>query len=168
MKLSAIVAMDRNGAIGKNNTIPWRCKDDMAFFKRVTLNNVVIMGRNTWNSLPIKPLPDRINVVMSNDHGKIEDILNVNHLCSSVTELETILEKYNGYEHIIIGGGVIYNLFKDQIKTHYISLIDTEIEGADTWYPFKPEELMDKWRIDISTFEKSDRNEFGFKIYEIF
>merc|ERR550514_2288490 len=73
LPVSVIVASTGRGGIGKDGGIPWRLKDDMAYFKRVTTNapagktNVVIMGRKTWDSIPAKfrPLAGRINVVLS-------------------------------------------------------------------------------------------------------
>ena len=62
---SIILAMDSQNGIGKNNGLPWRIREDLRLFSQITRNNVVIMGRNTWDSLPKKPLPFRINVVIS-------------------------------------------------------------------------------------------------------
>ena len=69
--LSLIVAYDENLGIGKNNDLPWILKKDMNYFKNITTdnsNNVVIMGRNTWESIPEKfrPLQNRINIIISN------------------------------------------------------------------------------------------------------
>ena len=65
--LTLIAARDRNGAIGKNNTIPWHAPEDLAFFQRETTGGAVIMGRRTWESLPFKPLKNRLNLVVSSD-----------------------------------------------------------------------------------------------------
>lgn len=65
MKNIIIVATDLNNGIGKNNTIPWHIKEDLQNFKQLTTNNTIIMGRKTWESLPIKPLLNRLNVVVS-------------------------------------------------------------------------------------------------------
>ena len=60
-----ITAIDQNNGIGKNNSIPWNLPKDLKHFKDITENSFVIMGRNTWNSLPKKPLPNRINIIIS-------------------------------------------------------------------------------------------------------
>ena len=60
-----LVATSPEGVIGKNNTIPWHYPEDLKRFKRLTLGKTVIMGRNTWESLPIKPLPERRNIVIT-------------------------------------------------------------------------------------------------------
>lgn len=77
MKL--IVACDPNGGIGYNNKLPWsKIEGDLPRFKQLTTGKVVIMGRNTWESLPKRPLPNRINVVVSNKD--IEGITTLNSL----------------------------------------------------------------------------------------
>lgn len=65
MKINIIVAMDEQNGIGKNNQIPWKSRDDFAHFKATTLGFPVLMGRNTWESLPRKPLAQRKNIVVS-------------------------------------------------------------------------------------------------------
>ena len=60
-----LVAVSPEGIIGKNNTIPWHYSADLKRFKRLTVGNTIIMGRKTWESLPIKPLPERRNIVIS-------------------------------------------------------------------------------------------------------
>ena len=73
IQMELIVACTKSGGIGKNQTLPWRIKKDMALFKKITLecpegyNNVVIMGRKTWESIPEKfrPLKDRVNIILS-------------------------------------------------------------------------------------------------------
>lgn len=67
MKLNLILARARNGVIGNNGQLPWHLPEDMAHFKRLTLGSPVIMGRKTWESLPLKfrPLPGRLNIVVT-------------------------------------------------------------------------------------------------------
>ena len=63
--LTLIVARARNGAIGKDGTLPWHIPEDLKFFKRETLGGAIIMGRRTWESLPFRPLKDRLNLVVT-------------------------------------------------------------------------------------------------------
>ena len=70
MTLEAIVAYDSNKGISKHGLIPWKISDDMKFFKNTTIKNVVIMGKNTFESLNNKPLIDRLNVVLTNTPEK--------------------------------------------------------------------------------------------------
>lgn len=62
-----IIATDSHGGIGKNGTIPWHSSADFAHFKESTINSTIVMGKNTWLSLPVKPLPNRRNIVVSSD-----------------------------------------------------------------------------------------------------
>ena len=64
-----VLAMADNGVIGKDGTIPWHISDDMKHFKALTLDHTVVMGRKTWDSLPKKPLPGRVNVVVTRQSG---------------------------------------------------------------------------------------------------
>src|SRR5215510_14980500 len=64
-----VLAIADNGVIGKDGGIPWRIPDDMKRFKAITLGHTVVMGRKTWDSLPKKPLPGRINVVVTRQKG---------------------------------------------------------------------------------------------------
>ena len=67
--ITILVAYDQNRVIGNKGGIPWDIPRDLQLFKKRTVNNVVIMGRNTWESLPVRPLPGRINIVVSKSMG---------------------------------------------------------------------------------------------------
>ncbi|AWX93839.1 hypothetical protein DPM13_14495 [Paracoccus mutanolyticus] len=73
--ISLVVARARNGAIGKDNTIPWHIPADMRLFQRETLGSAIIMGRLTWESLPVRPLKNRMNIVVSRDAGLTEHVV---------------------------------------------------------------------------------------------
>ena len=65
MDIHLIWAQDENGGIGQNGKLPWHISEDLKNFKSLTLNSTIIMGRKTWDSLPIKPLPNRKNIILS-------------------------------------------------------------------------------------------------------
>jgi dihydrofolate reductase len=67
--ITLVVAAADNGVIGRNGAIPWHIPDDLKRFKALTLGHTVVMGRKTWDSLPRKPLPGRVNVVLTRDAG---------------------------------------------------------------------------------------------------
>ena len=73
MKIQLIWVQDENGGIGKKGKLPWHIPEYLKNFKHITLNNAVVMGRITWDSLPIKPLPRRRNIVLS--HSKLDENL---------------------------------------------------------------------------------------------
>lgn len=68
MRIHTIVAHDINGLIGLNSSIPWHIPADLKRFKQLTTGHAVVMGRKTWESLPVRPLPDRLNLIVSKDH----------------------------------------------------------------------------------------------------
>ena len=72
MKIHLIWAQDHNGGIGKDGNLPWHISEDLKNFKRLTSGSTILMGRNTWESLPIRPLPERRNIVLS--HKEIPDV----------------------------------------------------------------------------------------------
>jgi dihydrofolate reductase len=113
--VEAILALDNNLGLAKDNMIPWKCKKDMEFFKRKTINNIVIMGSKTLISLPKEePLKDRLNIVITRDKNKyLKKYQKYNNLIF-VDELEVIdflnNNSYKNYTVFIIGGLQIYNL----------------------------------------------------------
>ena len=70
--LVLVVARDKNSVIGKDGDLPWRLRSDLQRFKAVTIGKPCIMGRNTWESLPLRPLPGRLNIVLTRDEGYAE------------------------------------------------------------------------------------------------
>ncbi len=119
-----IYACDLNGAIGKDGDLPWRQSSDLQHFKRITLGGTIVMGRKTWESLPGK-LPGRRNIVMSRSGRDDIEIMNYDQVISLSKKQDVF----------IIGGGEIYNLFIDDVKELHRTLINTIIEGADTFVP---------------------------------
>jgi dihydrofolate reductase len=133
--ISSIVSVDKNRGIGKENKIPWNIPKDRKWFKEKTLGHVVIMGRNTFDSILEylhKPLPERINIVVTNTSDeKYSDVYFVDSL-EKALDLGKRLEK-NG-EIFFIGGGKIYSSSIKFAKRVYI----TEVEGnfdCDTFFP---------------------------------
>lgn len=127
--LSLIVARDRNGAIGKEGDIPWYAPEDLQFFKRETLGGALIMGRKTWESLPVKPLKNRLNLVVSRSEGLGE---------ASFTSVEAALDhaRAEGHARIYgIGGAGIFAALLPLADRLLITEVDLAIEGADAFMP---------------------------------
>jgi dihydrofolate reductase len=148
MGFSIITAFDSNQGIGKHDTLPWKIKGDMKWFKEKTLNKVIVMGYNTWISIPNAPLKNRINIVLTNDSKKKRQ-LDVDGILS-FNSLETLIDFCNVYykdqEIMIIGGNTIYNQFKDIIDTMYLTKIygDFDCDVHFPKFPFKKWELVYK------------------------
>ena len=105
MKIHFIWAQDVNGGIGENGKLPWHISEDLKNFKSLTYNSTVIMGRKTWDSLPIKPLPNRQNIVLSTKQQ------NSVTTYSSFEKCYEELNKQQLEKVFIIGGRSIYKLF---------------------------------------------------------
>lgn len=127
--ISLIVGRDRNGAIGKDNDIPWHAPEDLKFFKQETLGGAVVMGRNTWDSLPFKPLKNRFNIVVSSQDG-MGDVT-----VQSVEEaIQTAYD--NGYQRIYsMGGARIYSAMLPLADRLLITEVDMVVEDPDTYFP---------------------------------
>lgn len=133
-ELNMIVAVGnktKNGAypIGKKGGMPWNCKEDLQWFKEVTMGYPVIMGRRTFESIK-KPLIGRLNIVISKTTYKNTD--NVYYVKSVEEAIELAKEKSE--KAFIIGGGTIYNyvLEKNYIDYVYVDELNVNIENADT------------------------------------
>lgn len=127
--------MARNRAIGRNGTLPWHLPEDLARFKSITWGHAIIMGRHTFESLPHGALPGRRNIVVSTTL----DTLPGCEVCASFGEaLRLCSQNGNGYtaeEVFVIGGSTLYQAALPLAKKMYITLVDQEPQGADTFFP---------------------------------
>lgn len=122
--INGIVAVDKGQGIGINNRLPWpRLNGDMQWFKEKTLNNIVIMGSKTWQSI-LKPLSQRINVVITRHNNVSSDhkFSNADHA------LIFCKEYYPNKEIFIIGGESIYNHYLKVIDRFYVTEIDSKFD----------------------------------------
>jgi dihydrofolate reductase len=129
--LTLIAAVARNGAIGKSNALLWREPEDQKHFRRVTMGSPVIMGRKTWDSLPVrfKPLPGRRNVVVTRDSGLKPDGAEV------VASIDDALDLLAGNARaFVIGGAEIYALALPSADELVLTEIDAELDG-DVFFP---------------------------------
>lgn len=130
--ITLVVAMDRNRAIGVGSKIPWRLPKEQQYFKSRTTGRVVVMGRETWESLPssVRPLRWRTNVVLSRNKNFSAEGAFVE------TDWMTILERADrGQLNMIIGGEEIYKLFLPYSNRLLVTVVDTETPGADKFFP---------------------------------
>jgi dihydrofolate reductase len=127
--LTLIVARARNGAIGRGNTIPWSAPEDLAFFQRETLGGALIMGRNTWESLPKRPLPRRLNIVVTS-----RPILEEGAHATSLEAARQIAWDHGYARHYAIGGAAIYQSFLPAADRLLITEVDLDIPDADTFF----------------------------------
>lgn len=137
MGINIIAAMAKNRVIGYKNRLPWNIPEDLKHFKRITSekNTAVVMGRKTWESLPIKPLPNRRNYILTrnNKHAIFPDGL----VLTDFDDINIIKKNYSNVW--IIGGETIYEHYinKPYIDKIYLTEIEEECEG-DTYFPEIP------------------------------
>jgi dihydrofolate reductase len=161
--VALIAAMSKDGCIGKANGLPWKkMRTDMKFFKSMTLNSVVIMGRKTFESMGSKPLPQRDNVIITSNPDSIKaDNVTV------VTSLENALVygKEKSDQIYIIGGGNIYEQAIEFVDTMFITMVNVEIPDGDVYFP-NIDHIT--WPREIINHGEADEfNEYDYTIYHI-
>jgi dihydrofolate reductase len=163
-----IVAFCRNQGISVNGKTPWYIKEDLVFFRKMTLNSVVIMGRCTYESIG-KPLSNRINIVITKSPEKYSSIQSKYNNIFFVTydNVFDTLKKYDfTYPNVfVIGGAKIYELFFNNIKTIYVTYIDKQYE-CDTVFPKIPSTFV-LTNFSQKYFSESEQSTFRFLKYEL-
>lgn len=128
-RLALVVAVARNGVIGKDGGLPWRIPEDLKHFKRNTVGHAVIMGRKTWDSIG-KPLVERRNIVVSrNPELRFEGAEVVSSL-----EAALVLAREHDEEPRVIGGAELYRQALPQATRIFLTEVDRDVEG-DTFFP---------------------------------
>ncbi|MNI02924.1 Dihydrofolate reductase [compost metagenome] len=158
MSISFIFAMDRNGAIGKDNKMPWHIPADLKFFKKVTNGHSVLMGRKTYESIG-KPLPGRTNIIMTqNQEYSAEG-------CEVVHTIAEVQQYYKEKELFVIGGAEIFRLYLPVADRLYITFIEQEFE-ADTF--FNDIDLSDWDLVSSEQGPQDEKNpyEYHFRIFD--
>lgn len=128
LSFTGVVAMDADRAIGLNNGIPWRLKEDMQLFKRLTMGHPILMGRKTWESLG-RPLPGRQNIVLTRNADYAAEGAVV---ITDIAQLEQM--ELQDPEIMVIGGAQLYAQMLPLMQRLHVS----EVAGshaADTWFP---------------------------------
>lgn len=159
MKVSLIAAVAQNGVIGKNNDLPWRLRDDTRWFKQTTLGHHVITGRKNYEAMG-RPLPRRVNVVVSRD-------VSFRATCPVVTSLEAALElarQAGETEAFVIGGAQIYALALPLADTFYRTRVLADVPG-DVFFPSFDES---EWSVErIGEHARDEHNEHAFVIEKL-
>jgi dihydrofolate reductase len=164
--LALVLARARNGVIGRDGGLPWRLKSDMALFKATTLSKPVIMGRKTWDSLPRRPLPGRLNIVLSRD-GSFEPEQAL--VCENFGDALQIAREHaidDGAEEVcVIGGATIFQEAWPKAKRLYITEVQADVEG-DVLFPAFDETVWKEVRREEHPVGPDDEYPFIFRILE--
>jgi dihydrofolate reductase len=164
------VARARNGVIGANGDIPWRLKSDMALFKATTLGKPVIMGRKTWESLPRRPLPGRMNIVITRDGSYSEMGMSRGALiCERFDEAVQIAREQAEEDEVdevcVIGGAALFELALPKARRMYLTEVDAEVEG-DVFFPPFDEAPWREVRREAYPAGEGDEYDFVFRVLE--
>ena len=152
MVLSAIVAVDNKGVIGKEGGIPWYLPADLAHFKRVTLGHPIIMGRKTHESIG-RVLPGRQNIVITHDKNYLAEG------CMVVNSLQKAIDAAQGKDSYIIGGQSIYEQALSEVQRIFLTKVDADIAG-DKYFKYNPT----RWRkISSEKHPSDDKNPYAYE-----
>ena len=149
--MNLLVAVDNNWGIGCENNLLFHIREDMQRFKLLTTGKVVVMGHNTLRSFKGgRPLPNRVNVVLSGDTGL--EIPGA-EVCNSIPELTEALRFYPPEDIFVIGGEAVYTQLLDYCNRAYVTRINATAQ-ADTFFPNLDD--MENWRLNWESSIKQD------------
>jgi dihydrofolate reductase len=167
MKYNIIACINRSLALGDGVDLMYHIKSDLRNFRSITDGNIIVCGRKTYESLPKRPLKNRINIVLTRDKDYVAEGAIVLH---SALEIIEYCEQYkdSGMDVYIIGGGEIYKMFLSDtnpiVDTIYLTVVNEEKEGK-VKFPFNPSE-NDNWKLFYHSCPQiDDEIEYTFDIY---
>lgn len=154
--ISIIAAIGKNNALGRGNDLIWHIKEDLKNFKNLTMGKYIVMGKNTYESLP-KHLEGRKYIVLSSSLSNIENGLLFNDFNKLLEFIKNVDE-----EVMVIGGSSIYKLFLPLADKLYLTEIDSE-EKADVYFP---EFNKEDYKCNVVSTNEVDGLKYSFVIYE--
>ncbi|MFT3987058.1 dihydrofolate reductase [Aestuariivirga sp.] len=157
-RLTFVVAVSRNGVIGRDGGLPWHISSDLKRFRELTIGRPIIMGRKTWESLPKRPLPGRTNIVITRQKDYAAPGA---HVVATADDALAVARRENPAEIAVIGGGEVYRMFMDRVDRIYLTEVDAQVDG-DTRFPaLDPGE----WReVAFEVHPKGPRDSAGFTL----
>ena len=169
-RIALVVARGRNGVIGRDGDLPWRLRSDLQRFKAVTLGKPCIMGRRTWESLPLKPLPGRLNLVLTRDEGYGESgAAKGAVVCTTLDEAIEIAREQaedDGVDEIcVIGGTALFEAALPRARRLYLTEVDAAPEG-DARFPDFDEAAWTETASETFPAGEKDDHDFVFRILD--
>ena len=158
--ISHVVALSNNNVIGVNNSLPWNLKTDLAHFKNYTSNKIIVMGRKTYESIG-RPLPNRINLIVSNTIKEINGAELFKSTEDAINKAKELCINKNLDEIIIIGGGYLFRDTLSITNKLVLTKVDCDIEG-DVFYP---DVDINEWeKLSSEHFTKDSDNDYDFTV----
>lgn len=156
-KLIIIAAIGKNNELGKDNDLIWRSKEDMKFFRETTIGHTIVMGRNTFESLP-KVLPNRTHIVLTGqDIALPEGVIK----CGSIEEFMALANTIED-DIYIIGGAMVYTELMSQASKMYLTEFDASCPSASVYFP---EILETEWESEVIGEDKDNEPPYLRKVY---
>ena len=168
--ISAIVAVDNNYGIGNKNGLLAHIPEDLKMFKELTTNNAVIMGRKTYDSLPVKPLPNRFNIVITSKADEADGWENVmdndkRYTIANMEYIKNVFMKVYSRDIFVMGGGTVYRELLPYCDRVYLTKILHSYEEVDTYFPNI--DIMSEWALTSESEEKEHEGvKYKFCVYD--
>jgi len=164
--VALVVARARNGVIGRDGGLPWRLRSDLQLFKANTIGKPCIMGRATWQSLPLRPLPGRLNVVLSRDpEFRPKGAL----VCRAFDEALSIAREQavedEAAEVCVIGGARLFEVALPLARRIYLTEVDAAPDG-DVFFPEFDEAAFDEVTREAHQPGEKDDHPFVYRVLE--
>jgi len=168
--ISLVVARGRNGVIGRDGDLPWRLRSDLQRFKAITIGKPCLMGRKTWESLPLRPLPGRLNLVLTRDQSyEAEGMAKGALVCATLDEAIEIAretaEEDNVDEICVIGGTALFEAALPRARRLYVTEVDAAPQGDARFPDFDPADWTEVSSEPHEAGEKDD-HAFTFRVLE--
>jgi len=161
MKLALICAMSENRVIGRDNGLPWHLSEDLKYFKRTTMGNCMIMGRNTWESIG-RALPGRTSIVITGNAEYQAEGAEVVGSLEQAMELAELLSKETGsLEAFVIGGAVLYQAALPLADSLHLTRVHAEVEGDTYLHEFDESNWKEISRED---YQVDESNHYAYSI----
>ncbi len=155
--ITMIAAIGKNLELGRNNELIWRFKEDMKFFKNMTMGKPIIMGYNTFKSLP-GLLPGRKHIVLTTKDINLGEEVEIVH------SIDELLDKIIEYpEVMIIGGASIYSQMIEYSNKMYLTEIEAESKDADVFFP---KFNQDDWDKEIISEIEESQTKYKHLVYK--
>nr|CAD6412202.1 dihydrofolate reductase [Rhizobium sp. Q54] len=134
--VSIVVAVARNGVIGRDGDMPWKLSTDLKRFKALTMGKPIIVGRKTLESFGGKPLPGRPHVIITRNRDfSVEGAVTAASVVEGLAAAQRIAAETGAAEVCVIGGGEIYRQIMDAVDILYVTHVETSVPDGDTFFP---------------------------------
>ena len=161
MKLALICAMSENRVIGRDNGLPWHLSEDLKYFRRTTMGNCMIMGRNTWESIG-RALPGRTSIVItSNAEYQAEGAEVVGSLQQAIERAEAVSKETDSIQAFVIGGAVLYQAALPLADTLHLTRVHAQVEGDTILYEFDESNWKEISRVQ---YQHDESNQYDYSI----